>query len=345
MPPPLPGLSVVVPTWNGRTLLEEFLPTVIAATAHYAAASVEPVEIVVVDDGSSDDTREWTKRAESSSPVSLRLVSLPVNRGFAAACNAGAAAAAYSRMLLLNNDLAIEVRAIGPLVAQLDGGDGRGPLFAVHCRTKDIATGEDAGTGKVGGFARGFLRVHQSYAPAEDARRPLPSIFPNGGATLFDRGRFLELGGFDEIFAPFYFEDVELGYRAWKRGWTVGYEPRSVVRHRFSSTIGSFGRAKIQAVSQRNRLLLHWIHLHDRRWLAQHLIWVALLALWSVISFRPAFVKGLAGALRRWQPAAARRRSEKVAAVRSDRDVMAVFEQLIARNDVRAYDDPKELSG
>ena len=161
---------------------------------------------------------------------------------------------------------------------------------------KDLTTGEDVGTGKVGGFSRGFLRVHRSYAPAEDARRPLPSIFPNGGATLFDRGRFLELGGFDELFAPFYFEDVELGYRAWKRGWAVGYEPRAVVRHRFSSTIGSFGRSTIQAVSQRNRLLLHWIHLHDRRWLAQHAVWVGLLAIWSLVSFRPAFAKGLAGA-------------------------------------------------
>lgn len=337
------GLTVVIPTWNGRRLLAEFLPTVIAAAKRYGLQSGEPVEVLVVDDGGTDDTGAWMATEMSSSPVPLRLLTLPANRGFAAACNAGAAAATFTRMLLLNNDLAIEEDAIAPLVAQLDGGDGRGQLFAVHCRTKDIATGEDAGTGKIGGFSRGFLRVHRSFAPAADARRPLLSIFPNGGATLFAREQFLELGGFDELFAPFYFEDVELGYRAWKRGWSVGYEPLSVVRHRFSSTIGSFGRGRIQAVSQRNRLLLHWIHLHDRRWLTQHVIWVLLLALWSVVSFRPAFVKGLAGALRRWRPTIARRRTEKRSAVRSDRDVVAIFEQLIARPDIRAYDDPREL--
>jgi GT2 family glycosyltransferase len=341
--PPPPGLSVVIPTWNGRRLLEEFLPSVIAAAARFGRDAAEPVEIVVVDDGSTDDTQEWMTVTLSSSPVPMRLVAEASNRGFAAACNAGAAAAAFSRMLLLNNDLAIEEAAIAPLVAQLDRGDANGRLFAVHCRMKDMATGEDAGTGKVGGFTRGFLRVHRSYAPAADARRPLPSIFPNGGAALFDRERFLELGGFDEIFAPFYFEDVELGYRAWKRGLTVGYEPRAVVRHRFSSTIGSFGRARIQAVSQRNRLLLHWIHLHDRRWLVQHGVWVLLLALWSVVSFRPAFVRGLAGALRRWRPAAARRRAARRAAVRSDREVVNLFEELCRRDDVRAYDDPREL--
>ena len=345
------GLSVVIPTWNGRALLEEFLPSVAAAAARYAQISAEPVEIVVVDDGGTDDTRQWMTAAISTAPLPVRLVSLAVNRGFAAACNAGAAAATYSRMLLLNNDLSIEEDAIAPLVSQLDGAGLDGApalserreskgLFAVHCRMKDLATGEDVGTGKVGGFSRGFLRVHRSYAPAEHAHRPLPSIFPNGGATLFDRGRFLELGGFDEIFAPFYFEDVELGYRAWKRGWAVGYEPRAVVRHRFSSTIGSFGRSTIQAVSQRNRLLLHWIHLHDRRWLAQHAVWVGLLAIWSLVSFRPAFAKGLAGAVGRWRPALARRRAEKLTAVRSDRDVVAEFDRLIARADVRAYDDP-----
>ena len=348
MPPPPQGLSVVIPTWNGRALLEEFLPSVTAAAAHYARASAEPVEIVVVDDGGTDDTRQWMSAAVSGSPVPMRLVALAVNRGFAAACNAGATAATYSRMLLLNNDLSIEEGAIAPLVAQLDASGGADPaarrLFAVHCRMKDLATDADVGTGKVGGYARGFLRVHRSYAPAEHARRPLPSIFPNGGAALFDRGRFLELGGFDELFAPFYFEDVELGYRAWKRGWSVGYEPRAVVRHRFSSTIGSFGRSAIQAVSQRNRLLLHWIHLHDRRWLAQHAVWVVLLATWSIVSFRPAFAKGLAGAISRWRPALARRRAEKMTAVRSDRDVVAIFEELSRRTDLRAYDDPRELA-
>ena len=339
MPSPPQGLSVVIPTWNGRALLAEFLPSVIAAVGRYAGTTGASVEILVVDDGGTDDTREWMTTAMSTSPVPIRLVTLAANRGFAAACNAGARAAAYSRMLLLNNDLSIEEDSIAPHVAALDVGP-----FAVHCRTKDFATGDDVGTGKVGGFSRGFLRVHRSYAPLEHARRPLPSIFPNGGATLFDRGRFLELGGFDELFAPFYFEDVELGYRAWKRGWTVAYEPRAVVRHRFSSTIGSFGRSKIQAVSQRNRLLLHWIHLHDRRWLAQHAVQVVLLAIWSIVSFRTSFAKGLGGALRRWRPAMARRRAEKMTAVKSDRDVVAVFDDLCRRPDVRAYDDPRELA-
>ena len=68
-------------------------------------------------------------------------------------------------------------------------------------------------------------------------------MFASGGSTMFRRRQFIELGGFDPIFAPFYYEDVELSFRAWKRGWSVHYEPASTIRHQFSSTIGSAGKA------------------------------------------------------------------------------------------------------
>jgi GT2 family glycosyltransferase len=341
--PAATGVSVVIPTWNGKHLLGEFLPAVETAAGEYARLSGEPVEIVVVDDGSTDGTGEWLHSRAAHPPVALRVVALEENRGFGAACNAGARAATYRRMLLLNNDVAIELHAIAPLVAQFDGPSPLGPLFAVHCRTKDIVTDEDVGTGKIGGFHRGFLRVHRSFVAGDRAARPLPSIFANAGAALFDRQRFLDIGGFDLLFAPFYFEDVEIGYRAWKRGWVVGYEPRSVVRHRFSSTISRFGKRRIQTVSHRNRLLLHWIHLTDRRWFWQHLGWVAVLAAWSCLSFRFTFARGLWLALGQRDAVRSRRRESRRAAVRSDRDVVAIFRQLEQRDDVFAYDTTSEL--
>jgi GT2 family glycosyltransferase len=338
-----PGVSIVIPTWNGRYLLQEFLPSVIAAAQRYRETSDAPVEIVVVDDGSSDDTRAWLEGLTDEDDA-VRAVWMPQNRGFGAACNAGAAAARHPRMLLLNNDLMIEPDAIAPLVAHLDRSSPLGPMFAVHCRMRDISSGDDVGTGKVGRFSRGFLRVHGSYVAERSAARPLPSMFATGGAAMFDRTAFLDIGGFDLLFAPFYLEDVELSYRAWKRGWAVGYEPDALVHHRFSSTIGAFNRTMIHRVSHRNRLLFHWLHLDDRRWRAQHVVMVALLAIWSVVSMRWAFVRGLADALGKRRAVASRRATLRQQATRSDRQVISLFATLSTRSGITTYESREELA-
>ena len=83
-----------------------------------------------------------------------------------------------------------------------------------------------------------------------------PTFYGGGGSTAYDRRKFLELGGFDELLAPFYVEDVDLGYMAWKRGWINMYAPDSVVYHEHRGTIGKhFSEAYIAAVVQKNRLL------------------------------------------------------------------------------------------
>ena len=172
---------------------------------------------------------------------------------------------------------------------------------------------------------------------------PFFSMFASGGSAMFDRDAFLSLGGFDPLYAPFYMEDVELSYRAWKRGLTVEYEPRSTVKHRFSSTIGVVAADKVPRVGQRNRLIFHWVHLHDPRFLASHLIWIVVLLLAAPVTLKPHFIGAFFDALKRLPHVRARRREEKLASVRSDRQVLAVFAELVKRPDIRAYDDPAEL--
>src|SRR5207302_8680 len=80
--------------------------------------------------------------------------------------------------------------------------------------------------------------------------------FGGGGSCAFDRRKFLELGGFDPLLAPFYLEDTDLGYMAWKRGWKVLYQPKSVVYHEHRGTIGKrFTEQQIQAVLKKNFIL------------------------------------------------------------------------------------------
>jgi GT2 family glycosyltransferase len=339
-------VTIVIPSWNGRHLLERFLPSVLAEAARYRAASDARVEVLVVDDGGTDGTPEWIEARAAEAAVPLRCLRRPENRGFGAACNAGVAAAAHELVFLLNNDVEVEPGALAPLVERFHSLD-KGRPFAVHGRMVDLASGQEVGTGKAGGFARGFLRVHRSYVTRGAARAEpadLPSIFAGAGAALVDRAVFLELGGFDPLFAPFYFEDVELSYRAWKRGFTVGYEPRSVVRHQFSSTIAPLAGGRIQRVSHRNRLVLHWIHVHDRRLFAAHVGWVALLAVTAPLTLKFSFARGLIDAVGRLGEIKARRNRERRLAARTDREVLATFARLPARPDLQVYDSVRELA-
>jgi GT2 family glycosyltransferase len=333
----LSPVSIVIPTWNGRHLLETFLPSVIEAAAAYTTHAA--IEVVVVDDGSTDGTAEWL--ATQAAPVPLRAVRLEPNAGFGRACNRGVEEARHPLVYLVNNDVEM-TREVLPLLARAFE-EGTEELFAVHTRMRDLQTDRDVGTGKMGGFSRGFLRVHQSYVPAGQPKGPFWSMFATGGSAMFHRGRYLELGGFDPLFAPFYFEDVELSYRAWKRGLSVAYEPAAVVSHKFSSTIGSLHDARVAAISHRNRLILHWIHLHDRGYLSAHLLWLAILTVGAPLTFRFSFLQGLWEATKALGAIDGRRREERRRAVRTDRQVLGVFNEMKAAGTVRAYDDPREL--
>jgi GT2 family glycosyltransferase len=319
-------VSIVIPTWNGRHLLERFLPSVLVAADRYRETAGADVQVVVVDDGGRDDTAFWLAAAH---PGRVELLMKRYNEGFAHACNTGFAHARHPVVLLLNNDVEVEPDAIAPLVGHFAAPD----VFAVACLTTNLETGVASGVGKIGSFTRGFLRVHAGYVPAREG--DYPSIFASGGASAFSREKLDALGGFDTLYAPFYWEDVELSYRAWKRGWRVLFEPRSRVRHQVSSTIGkTFGRHAVRAVEHRNRLLAHWVHVHDPEMWRSHRRRVALLALAAPLRLDFAYLDGLVQALGRRGEAARRRAVERAAAARTDREVIAVFDDLVRRDDV-----------
>ena len=98
-----------------------------------------------------------------------------------------------------------------------------------------------------------------------------PCFYGGGGSCAFDRRKFLELGGFDLLLAPFYLEDTDLGYLAWKRGWKVLYQPRSVVYHEHRGTIGKrFREEQIQTVLKKNFVLFCWKNIHEWPRLTAH---------------------------------------------------------------------------
>lgn len=262
--------AIVIPNWNGRDLLDKYLPSVVAA-----AERVPGSEVIVVDNGSTDGSAAFIRDRFPQ----VRVVALETNLGFGGGSNAGFAAARHDVVVLLNSDMRVEPDFLQPL---LDGfTDER--VFSVSCQiffSDPDKIREETGLTEFW-WERGSLRVRHRTEP--DIRELFPCAYGGGGSCAFDRRKFLELQGFDELLAPFYLEDTDLGYLAWKRGWKNLYQPASVVFHEHRGTIGRrFSEAYIQSVLKKNFLLFAWKNVHDWRRLTANLFfsWAGALLSW-----------------------------------------------------------------
>lgn len=256
------AVSVIVPTWNGREHLRANLPSVVQALADNPDH-----EILVVENGSRDGSAELLARDFPS----VRVVELASNLGFGRAANLGFSIARHDVVILLNNDMRVEPGFLQPL---LDGfHDPRvfsvsGQIYFQDASRRREETGLTVG------------RWHQGRVVLEHVEDPhvnelFPTFYSGGGSSAYDRLKILELGGFDEMLSPFYMEDVDLSYMAWKRGWINLYAPGSVLHHLHRGTIGEhFATRRIDHVVQRNRLLFLWKNLHSWRRLPGHFGWV-----------------------------------------------------------------------
>lgn len=256
------AVSVVIPTWNGREHLARNLPTVVEALADNPDH-----EILVIENASDDGSAEFLAREFPS----VRVVEMGSNLGFGRASNIGFSIARHDVVVLLNNDMRVEPDFLGPL---LDGfRDAR--VFSVtgQIRFQDSAKLREETGLTMGRWQRGGFRLQ--HVADEAVNELFPTFYAGGGSSAYDRLKILELGGFDEIFAPFYMEDVDLSYMAWKRGWVNLYAPRSVLHHEHRGTIGKhFDKGYIDCVLQKNRLLFAWKNMHQWRRLIGHFAWV-----------------------------------------------------------------------
>ena len=268
--PKTQSATVVIPNWNGRDLLAKYLPPLVEAVKGNAAN-----EILVVDNGSHDGSAEYVRIHFPQ----VTVLGLERNLGFGGGSNAGFKAARNEIVVLLNSDMRVEPDFLQLL---LDGfTDDR--VFAVSCQIflSDPAKRREETGLTEGWWQDGALRVGHREDP--EITGLFPCFYGGGGSCAFDRNKFLELGGFDELLAPFYLEDTDIGYLAWKRGWKVLYQPRSVVYHEHRGTIGkTFSNAYIQSVLKKNFLLFCWKNIHEWPRLWSHFLFSYLGALLSV---------------------------------------------------------------
>jgi GT2 family glycosyltransferase len=258
--PDTSAASVVIPNWNGRDLLEKYLPPLIEAMSGNPRN-----EIIIVENGSTDRSADFVR---TTFPT-IRLVELPANLGFGGGSNAGFKAARNDIVVLLNSDMRVDLGFLQPLLDAFTDAS----VFAVSSQiffSDSNRKREETGLTQ-GWWSNGFLRLRHVEDAAID--EPFPCFYPGGGSSAIDRRKFLELGGFDHLLRPFYLEDTDLGFMAWKRGWKVYYAPASKVWHEHRGTIGrKFSQSYIDGVLYKNLILFCWKNIHSWTAILSHLV-------------------------------------------------------------------------
>lgn len=259
-PPDPQVVTIQILNWDGKHLLNECLPSVIEAAGSH--------RILVVDNGSTDGSVEYLKERFPS----VRILALDRNYGFAAGNNRGFELVDTDIVVLLNNDMFVGRAFLQPLIDAL-----KDP--AVFAATSQITFADPARrreeTGKTrAAFKGGFFHLwHAEIKPVDEAAGAIPVFWAGGGSCAIDRRKLALVGGFDDLYHPFYVEDVDLSYQAWKRGWKSVLAARSRVVHKHRGTSGPrFGDAFVDRVTRRNQFLLFWKNVTDPSMVLAHVL-------------------------------------------------------------------------
>jgi GT2 family glycosyltransferase len=222
-----PQVSVIVPNYNGRIMLDECLRSLLELDY-----PKDRLEIIVVDNGSTDGSREAVRQKSA-----IRLITIERNEGFASAVNIGVRESTGELIALVNNDVKLTSKWLLSLSAVFSGdptiGAATGRLLFKHEHTVVNDLGSIVLLNGAG--------FHRGLGTADtDTFETVYVGAPSGAACLIRRSAYLKAGGLDGSYFA-YFEDVDLGWRFWQMGIKVICEPSAIAYHSWQSTSKRFG--------------------------------------------------------------------------------------------------------
>jgi GT2 family glycosyltransferase len=234
-----PSACILVLNYNGRSHLEDCLASALVAARRYSGECA----VVCVDNRSTDGSGQYVRDTFPD----VEVVETPVN-DFLFSLNAVVEQRREDVAVVVNNDMRFDEDFVGPLTAHFERPD----VFAVGAAILDWSGATDT-------VGPRCARLHQCWFYkwwSYDRQLPALTLEACGGAAAYRRRMFVELGGFDPLYRPGYYEDLDLSYRGWARGWTVIYEPRSRAFHKESvSMLARYGDTGKARLLYRNHLL------------------------------------------------------------------------------------------
>lgn len=270
------SVSIIIPNWNGANLLRKNLPAVIAAA--------KGAEILVADDASVDDSVEVLKR---EFPEVVRVENKK-QRGFAGNVNSGVAKATGDIIVLLNTDVRPQKDFLAPLLAAFAADDN---LAAVGCLEKSHEKNGVVLRGRgIARWEKGFFIHARGEVTKTD------TAWVSGGSAAYRRNVWNMLGGMDTIYNPFYWEDIDLSYQILKAGYTIRFEPKSIVDHfhEEGAIKTAFTPETVKRIVYRNQFLFLWKNISDVSLWFMHCIWMPVRLAQAAIVGDTAMVYGYA---------------------------------------------------
>ena len=247
-------IELAILNYNGRHHLEHLLPTAIREAESYGP----DCRVVLVDNLSPSDDAAWVRENFPSVEVWLA----PKNE-YLFSYNEYAKQTTAEILVFLNNDLKLCENFLAPLLRHFSSPD----VFSVGATSMDWEGREFTCGPAFLKYENGFYSWNYQTGRQELCH----TFFTSGGFMAVDRAKFLELAGFDRLYLPAYVEDVDLCFRAWRRGWLCVFEPASKVLHREGGSWKKVRNPTLEMNVLRNSLLFQWLHLpisrdRARRW-------------------------------------------------------------------------------
>ena len=231
------------------------------------------------------------------------------NLGFAGNVNRGVLKATRNYVFLMNSDVVLNNNFF---LKSLE-------YFKKNRRLFAVGFAQIEKDGKTVGANRAYFQnglINHSHQPVTSHQSLITNFWAEGGSSIFNKKLFIELGLLDELYNPFYWEDIDLSYRAWKAGYKVLYDPNVKVEHHHESTIGKyFDKSKILRTAFRNQLIFHWKNLTDRDLIFKHLL--------NIPKF--IFIQGFFDALIRLPKIILSRKKTIKLFVKSDKEILDLF--------------------
>lgn len=257
------NISVVIPNYNGASLLEKNLSKVIKEVDDYESGSKE---IIIVDDGSTDESLDILDKFKNANK-NIRVLSNEKNLGFSSSVNKGVSSSEGDIIILLNTDIIPETGFLKPLIDNFKDDN----VFAVGCLDKSVEKGGVVLRGRgLGEWKRGFLIHRKGEVDKKN------TLWVSGGSGAFRKSIWEKLGGFNELYNPFYYEDIDLSYRALKSGFKVLFEPKSIVvhEHEKGAIKNKYSGKEVKTIAYRNQFVFVWENATDYTLQLQHFLWL-----------------------------------------------------------------------
>jgi GT2 family glycosyltransferase len=304
------NLSVVIPTYKNKKLFLENLK--------HNLSFLKGCELIIVNDDPEESLKQDLPLLYDRKKVVMELILLEnkKNLGFGESVNRGVKKAQGKYIMLLNSDVKL-----------LD--DNYKIALKYFKKDKDlfsVSFGQKEKDGSIVGKNRIFWRKGMFLHSKACDLTFGANAWLEGGSCIINREKFLELLGFDPLYSPFYWEDIDLSYRAYKRGWKIIFDPSITVIHHHQSTIGKyFKRSFTEIISFRNQFIFIWKNITDKDPFLSHLFFLPFHFFYFLLKRKKEFFLGFFEAFKKLTTIIKKRKNEVKKAKLKDRQIFKLF--------------------